>query len=127
LKLGVPLPFGSIDNRRAFISVQNLISFISNRLTEEASPFAVYLIADEEQVSTPNFVNRIAAAMNRNAHLFPLPVTLLEGAFRAIGQPELRNSLIGSLKIDVGSALSSGWRPIFSMTEGLKMAVSALS
>ena len=33
IQLGIPLPFASFRNRRAFVSVQNLASFIANRLT----------------------------------------------------------------------------------------------
>ena len=33
IQLGIPLPFASLRNRRAFVSAQNLASFITNRLT----------------------------------------------------------------------------------------------
>jgi hypothetical protein len=54
------------------VSVQNLASFIANRLAADGKPFDVFLAADKEQVSTPEFINRLAQAMNKKARLFQL-------------------------------------------------------
>ena len=125
LKLGFPLPLGSIQNRRAFVSVQNLNSFISSQLSrEDENRFKVYLIADAEQISTPEFVMRIARPMNLRARLFPFPIRLLGSAFWSLGRPELRDSLVGSLEVDTSSVLSTGWSHALTMDEGLKIAVS---
>lgn len=120
VELGFPLPLASVRNRRAFVSVQNLASFISSWLCAENEKFAVYLIADSEQISTPEFVRRISAAMKRRAYLLPVPLKLLELAV-GLARPELRDSLIGSMEVDTSAALSIGWKPI-SMNEGLRMA-----
>lgn len=122
VKYGIPLPLGSIENRRAFISVQNLASFISRWLSAGNEKFATYLVADHEQVSTPDFIRRIAAAMNRRAFLLPVPTRILELALRLANRPELRDSLIGSMEIDISAALSIGWKPQISMDDGLRQA-----
>jgi UDP-glucose 4-epimerase len=127
VKLGIPLPLASIYNRRAFVSVQNLASFICNRLSFEADPCQVYLVADREQVSTPEFVRRIASAMGKRAHLLPIPVKVLEVLLRLSGRPELRDSLIGSMEVDISKALSTGWMPELTIDEGLRMAVGPLA
>ncbi len=49
VKLGIPLPFAGINNYRAFLSVQNLASFISLRLQRADKNFGVFLVADQEQ------------------------------------------------------------------------------
>jgi UDP-glucose 4-epimerase len=122
IQAGIPLPLASIRNRRAFVSVQNLSSFICEWLCAEDEKFACYLIADREQVSTPEFVRRIAAAMDRQAYLLPVPAKLLELAVRLVSRPELRDSLVGSMEMDISAALSTGWKPVISMNEGLRMA-----
>jgi UDP-glucose 4-epimerase len=127
VELGIPLPLGSIRNRRAFVSVQNLASFISSWLSAENEKFAVYLIADQEQISTPEFIRRIASAMDRRAYLMPVPPKLLELAVRLMRRPELRDSLIGSMEIDISAALSTGWKPVISMNEGLRMAIQPVA
>lgn len=120
---GVPLPFGSIRNRRAFISVQNLSSFILARLQRAEHKFDVYLVADNEQVSTPEFVRRLANAAGKPVRVVPLPVSLLSALLKFAGQAEVRESLVGSLELDLTKAIATGWRPAVSLDEGLRLAM----
>jgi UDP-glucose 4-epimerase len=124
VQLGIPLPLSSINNRRAFISVQNLVSFISKSLSFATTKFEIYLVADSEQISTPELVRRIAKAMDERECLFPMPIKALEFLLRAMGRPEARESLIGSMEVDISHAMSTGWKPEYSMDEGLKMALT---
>jgi nucleoside-diphosphate-sugar epimerase len=124
-KVGVPLPFAAIRNRRAFVSVQNLASFIASRLSALSERFDVFLVADAEQVSTPEFFTRLARAAGRKAHLFAVPETLLGSLLTLSGRPDARQSLIGSLELDISKALSTGWRPPLTLDEGLRVALSA--
>ena len=122
---GIPLPFGAIRNRRAFLGVDNLASFIANRLSGADSKFDVFLVADEAQISTPEFVRQIARAAGKTARVVPLPVPALQIMLKLSGRPETRDSLIGSMEIDVSKAAATGWRPPLGMEEGLRRAVSA--
>ena len=123
IQRGVPLPFGSVSNRRAFIGVQNLASFIANRLASHDKPFDVFLVADKEQVSTPEFIDRLARAMKKKARLFPAPVKALELLLRASGRPRIRDSLIGSLEVDLTKLIATGWQPELSLDKGLSIAI----
>ncbi len=127
MSLGLPLPFAAIRNHRAFLAVQNLSSFILHLLAhpDPASNFEIFLLADREQVSTPEFIRRLARASGRNARLFGMPPGLLSALFRAIGRQDMHDSLIGSLALDVSKALATGWQPEVSLDEGLRLAVSA--
>ena len=125
VRLGIPLPFAAIDNRRAFLGVQNLASFIANRLSGAARKLDVFLVADSEQVSTPEFIRRIASAAGKTARLVPLPMAALQLLLKMSGRPEARDSLIGSMEVDVSKALASGWRPELSLDEGLRIALNA--
>ncbi len=55
----------------------NLISFIEYRLAHPEGGFEIFLVADDEQVSTPEFIRGIAAACGRKARLFPMPLPAL--------------------------------------------------
>jgi UDP-glucose 4-epimerase len=123
IRRGIPLPFASIRNRRGFLAVENLVSFIQHRLAHPGSGFAIFLLADDEQVSTPEFIRGIAAACGRKARLFPMPVFMLNLLGVASGRPEIRNSLIGSMEIDTSRAHATGWQPLVSLEEGLKATV----
>lgn len=123
IRRGIPLPFASIRNRRGFLAVENLVSFIQHRLAHPGSRFEIFLLADDEQVSTPEFVRGIATACGRKARLFRMPVSMLNVLGVASGRPEIRNSLIGSMEIDTSRAHATGWQPRVSLDEGLKAAV----
>jgi nucleoside-diphosphate-sugar epimerase len=122
---GIPLPFAAIRNHRAFISVQNLASFVLSRLSSSAGKFEIFLVADNEQVSTPEFIERLAKAGGMRALLFPVPASILSGILAISGPSEARHSLIGSLELDLSKAASTGWRPPFTLDEGLGLALSA--
>jgi UDP-glucose 4-epimerase len=124
VKLGIPLPFAAIRNHRAFLSVENLTSFISMRLLERDGQFEIFLVADAEQVSTPDFIRRLARAAGTRSRLFPMPTSLLSTALTISGRQEAHDSLIGSLELDLSKAASTGWRPKVTLDEGLQRALS---
>jgi UDP-glucose 4-epimerase len=129
---GIPLPFASIDNRRAFLAVGNLNAFILERLSATdskpslaGSKFDVFLVADDEQVSTPEFIRRIAKAAGKPARLFSIPTSALSALLKISGRPEAYDSVFGSLELDVSKAAATGWRPRIALDEGLRLAVRA--
>ena len=122
---GIPLPFASIGNRRAFLAVGNLNAFILERLPHTDRKFDVFLVADDEQVSTPEFVRRIAKAAGTSARLFSMPTSLLSALLKISGRPEAYDSVVGSLELDVSKAASTGWRPRIALDEGLRLALRA--
>jgi len=124
VRRGVPLPFAAIRNHRAFLSVENLASFIARRLVNPDGRFEVFLVADAEQVSTPDFIRRLARAAGTRPRLFPMPISLLSALLAVSGRQEAHDSLIGSLELDLSKALSTGWRPEVTLDEGLQHALS---
>lgn len=127
VNLGLPLPFAAIRNHRAFLAVQNLSSFILRRLAhpDPASNFEIFLVADREQVSTPEFVTRLADASGKRLRLFGMPPSLLSTLLSVMGRQDTHDSLIGSLELDISKAIATGWQPQVSLDEGLRLALSA--
>jgi UDP-glucose 4-epimerase len=123
VKRGIPLPYGSIRNRRAFLGIENLSSFIVNRLSHAGEKFDIFLVADEEQVPTPEFVRRMGKALDRKVRIVPFSPFALKALFRLVGRPEAYDSVAGSLQIDTSKALTTGWRPQVSLDDGLRNAV----
>jgi UDP-glucose 4-epimerase len=120
---GIPLPFGSIANQRAFLGVENLASFVVHRMTQSRGSFDVFLVADNEHVSTPEFVRRIANALGKKSRIVPFPLSSLRAIFRLSGRSEANDSVVGSMQIDTSKALKTGWRPPLSLDEGLRIAL----
>jgi UDP-glucose 4-epimerase len=122
VKRGIPLPFASICNRRAFLGVENLCSFIVQRLARPERNFDVFLVADEEHVSTPEFIGRLAGVVGITPRLLPAPISVLNTLLKVSGRPEARDSIIGSLELDVSKAAATGWRPQVTLDDGLRLA-----
>ena len=127
VELGLPLPFAAIHNHRAFLAVQNLSSFILRRLShpDPAGNFDIFLVADREQVSTPEFIRRLAEASGKRLRLFGVPTSVLSALLGAMGRQDTHDSLIGSLELNISKAIATGWQPEVSLDEGLRMALSA--
>jgi UDP-glucose 4-epimerase len=119
---GIPLPFASIRNRRAFLAVENLGSFVVERLAHGGGEFDVFLVSDDEPVSTPEFIRRLARASGTAPRLLPMPMSALNLLLRFSGRPEARDSIIGSLELDISKALATGWRPQITIDEALRHA-----
>jgi UDP-glucose 4-epimerase len=122
VKRGIPLPFASIRNRRAFLAVENLDSFIVDRLAHAGGEFDVFLLSDDEPVSTPEFIRRLASASGTTPRLFSMPMPALSLLLKVSGRPEARDSIVGSLELDISKALATGWRPKFTLDEALRYA-----
>jgi nucleoside-diphosphate-sugar epimerase len=121
---GIPLPFGRIRNRRAFLSVENLTSFITHRLNEASkSKFDVFLLADDAQVSTPEFIRMLGTAWTKKARIVRFPVPLLRIGLAPF---HLGDALIGNLEVDTSKSRAGGWRPKVTLAEGLLNSAQAV-
>lgn len=109
---GFPLPFARCDNRRSFIGVTNLAELLAECARNPAAVGATLLAADGEDLSTPELVRRMAAALGRPARLLPIPTVWLSRMTRLIGRRGWYDRLCGSLQIDASAATRLlGWRP----------------
>src|SRR2546430_12945301 len=97
---GVPLPLGRIDNRRNLLYVGNLIHAIVALLDSPQDDGGTWVIADRESVSTPELVNRIAAALRIPSPLAQVPVTLLRAGEADTGRQGMASRLVDYLEID---------------------------
>ena len=123
---GIPLPFGAINNRRSLVYLGNLVDAIATCLEHPAAAGATFLVRDAETLSTPELIRRIAVQFDRRARLFPVPRLGLVGAFTLIGKRAEADRLLGSLVVDDTHLRQVlGWKPPFSIDEGLAATVAA--
>ncbi len=111
---GLPLPFGSIENRRSLVYVGNLADAIVGCVHSPAAAGKTYLVSDGTPVSTPNLCRALGEVLGRPARLFPFSVPLLEIA------PPLRK-LTRSLEVDDSAIRRElGWTPPYTFEEGIR-------
>jgi nucleoside-diphosphate-sugar epimerase len=129
LRRGVPLPLGVINNKRSFVALDNLVSFIALCADRSQSPKAanqVFLISDGEDVSTTQLLRKVADALGKKPYLLPVPVGLMSFAARLIGKGDVANRLFGSLQVDSSKTRDLlGWQPVITMDEQLNKTVAA--
>ena len=120
----LPLPLGSINNRRSFVGIDNLVEFIVTCLEHPAAANETLMVGDGEDLSTPDLIRRMARAMNQPTRLLPMPKFLIMAGATILGKREMAQRLCESLQVDISKSRTLlGWNPPFSVDEGLKRAV----
>lgn len=109
----VPLPLGSVENKRSLVGIDNLISLIMTCLDHPAAPDHVFFVSDNLDLSTPDLIRHIARAQGLRPRLVPFPPALLRLGAKLIHREHLYMRLCGSLQVDISSTMKLlGWNPI---------------
>lgn len=117
---GLPLPLASINNKRSFIYIGNLVDLLGTCVNHPAASGQLFLVSDGDDVSTPELIRLIAVSLGVTVMLLPFPVSLLRLAAKLTGNSRSFNQLSGSLTVDSYKVCSTlHWKPPFSMGEGL--------
>jgi len=117
---GVPLPLGMVDNRRSLVYAGNLASAVVAALAAPRPLRGTFLVSDQDDVSTPELLRRLAVALDRDSHLLPIPSFLMAGAAKLAGAEATYQRLAGSLAVDSGLITRTiGWKPPVSLNSGL--------
>lgn len=118
---GLSLPLASVNNARSLVYLENLIDAIVLCAAHPKAAGQAFLVSDGEGISTPELIRRIAAAMGRPARLFSFPPGLIRFAGKLTGKSGAVDRLLGSLAVDDSKIRKElGWRPPYTMAEGLK-------
>jgi nucleoside-diphosphate-sugar epimerase len=126
---GAPLPLGGVRNRRSLLYVGNLAAAVRAVLASPAARGQSFVVSDGHDLSTPELVRAIAAALGRPARLVPVPAAFFRAAGRLgnvlapLGFPlnsAAVERLMGSLQVDCSRLREAcGYAPPFTVAEGL--------
>jgi UDP-glucose 4-epimerase len=117
----VPLPFGSINNMRSLVSVENLIDLISVCLVHPNAKDKTFMVSDGNDVSTSVLLKRLAEAGDCKSNVFKFPPRLLYFLFRSIRLQATYQKLFGDLQVDIEYTKSElNWQPPFDLVTSLK-------
>ena len=126
VRCGIPLPLARIDNRRSFVALENLVDLIVVCLRHPAATNQIFLVSDDEDVSTPQLVRLIAAALGRPPRLFSLPPEILRWGGNMFGMSDITSRLCESLQIDIAKTRQMlGWSPPVAIAQGLRVTAES--
>lgn len=133
---GIPLPLASVKNRRSFAYVGNAVGAIESLLAAPLPGSDVFYVSDEEDLSTPELVRRVARSLGKPARLLPAPPGLLRAGGSTWGllsriaglhfSNESVTAVLGSLFVDTSSLREmTGFKPHISVDKGMSLTAAS--
>lgn len=128
LRRGISLPLGGVTkNRRSFVFIDNLVSMIIACINQPAAANQIFLVSDDEDLSTSGLLERMALALGLPSKLIAVPTALITLGAKLIGRSDISQRLCGSLQVDIRKTKDLlGWSPPVSVDEGLRKTASHL-
>lgn len=122
---GIPLPLGLVKNKRSFVALDNLVDLILTCTRHPQAANQLFLVADDEDLSTPDLLKRSANYMGKSVTLLPVPVCLLQLMATAVGKRNMARQLCNSLQVDISKAKTLlNWSPIITVDDALQKTVA---
>ncbi|MDP1604337.1 MAG: SDR family oxidoreductase [Legionella sp.] len=120
LKKGIPLPLGAINNKRSFVSIDNLVDLIVLCISHHQAKNQILLVSDGEDLSTTELLQKMSHALEKPVHLIPIPSWILKGTARLLGKKGIGQRLCGSLQVDISKTERLlEWKPPIAVDEAL--------
>jgi UDP-glucose 4-epimerase len=121
----VPLPLGSVNNKRSFVALDNLVNFIVTCIDHPKAANQVFLISDDNDVSTSKLFSIMVEAFGKKARLINVSPHFLRLIAKLIGKEEVIDRLCGDLSVDIRHTKNTlDWTPVVSLVDGVKICVS---
>ncbi|KAB2746868.1 NAD-dependent epimerase/dehydratase family protein [Brucella anthropi] len=108
---GLPLPFGLANNRRSFVSLENVahaLTFLSVAPAEKVAG-RVFHLAEPQPRSTKELVTKLRAALGKPVRLAPVPPVFMRLLLSVVGKSGLYDQLYGDLVADSSSLTEAGF------------------
>jgi len=126
LSRGLPLPLGSIKNLRDMVSIQNLVDLIFLCLKHPAAANQIFLVSDDEPISTSYLVSTMGKSFERSIINFPISTSLLKIFLKIVNRTDISQKLICSLEVDINKTKELlGWKPEWSFEKSINLTVSS--
>lgn len=75
---GLPWPLGVFQNKRSFLSIENLCFVIKELLENQEMPLGIYNIADDESISTNELINILGKSLNQKTTTWNMNSSLIK-------------------------------------------------
>jgi UDP-glucose 4-epimerase len=124
---GLPLPFGAINcNKRSLVSVDNLVDLIITCINHSKAVNQVFLVSDDDDVSTAEMIRYMGVALGKPARLIPVPVWCFSVVGKLLGKENVVSRLTGTLQVDISNTKKRlDWTPPYRLNSCFKQTADA--
>ncbi|MBI2791942.1 MAG: NAD-dependent epimerase/dehydratase family protein [Gammaproteobacteria bacterium] len=120
-KLPLPLPLGALRNRRSLVSINNLISFIECCIHHPNAHREVFLVSDNQDLSTSGLIKLMRRCLGKRSGLFYFPTGLLKLFGFLTGKRGEVARVVESLQLNIEKSMRLlSWRPPFTVEESIQ-------
>lgn len=110
IRLGLPLPFASLNNQRDLISIENLCTLISLTVTHPNAANQTFLASDGVSRSTKEIIQLLAKTQHKQISFFKMPDWVF--ALLTKYKPNISTRLMGNLQVDIAKTQTLlSWNP----------------
>lgn len=78
VRKGIPYPLAAFDNKRSFLSVENLCFVIYELIIRKDIKSGIYHVCDDDPVSTNNLIQLMADSLGKSAKLVRVPKIIIK-------------------------------------------------
>ena len=120
VRLRLPLPLGSIENKRSLVSVENLVDLVVTCLHHPNAKNKSFLVSDDRDLSTPELLSMIAEAGGYKSSIFKCPQIFLASLLTLLGKSAMYDRLSDSMQVDIEYTKKQlDWKPPFKVKDSL--------
>lgn len=121
------LPFGSIDNKRSFVFIHNLIDLIFTCVESPLAGNKTFLVSDDKDISTAGLLKLMSSSQGKRLILLPIPKRMLFLLGSIFRNKEMLEKLCCDLQVDITYTKETlGWRPPISVEEGIRLCFKSV-
>jgi nucleoside-diphosphate-sugar epimerase len=112
----LPLPFKRLRNKRAYISIENMMGVVEAIIASEGIKNEVFIVSDGENIMLCDFINKISSIEGLKTYLYSAPFSLLFLIALILNKKHDFLSLTNELEADTSKVQKMlGWIPRNSM------------
>lgn len=116
------LPFGLSNNRRTYISVQNIADLLVTCTSHPDAAGEIFLASEGPAISTKEFTDAIAHGLGKKVIQVPIPVVFFRFLGALTGRQAKIELLFGNLEFDSSDIKKVlGWTPPYQMSEAMAL------
>jgi nucleoside-diphosphate-sugar epimerase len=124
VRMGVPLPFKLVNNRRSLISLKNIVDFISRCAVHPNAANQLFLVSDGRDLSTQDIVLNLSKELGIRPRFVNIPPFFMIFILSALGQKKMAKSLYGNLQVNINKSKKIlDWDPPQDIESGFRSAV----